>query len=40
MAKLYNLRDAFGNISTAELMRLNGLQGNTISVGQVLKIPK
>lgn len=40
IAKRYSLVDAEGNTSTTALKQLNGIKGNSISVGQVLKIPK
>lgn len=39
IAKQYDLRDDSGNVSTQAIIELNGLQSNTISVGQVLRIP-
>lgn len=39
IAKKYGLVDAEGNTSTVALRQLNGLKGNAISVGQVLRIP-
>ncbi|NRB52291.1 MAG: LysM peptidoglycan-binding domain-containing protein [Saprospiraceae bacterium] len=40
IAKKYGLVDGDGNTSTLALKQLNGISGNAISVGQVLKIPK
>lgn len=39
IAKKYGIVDAEGNTSTQAIKELNGLQGNAISVGQVLRIP-
>lgn len=39
IAKKYNVRDKFGNISTEALMQLNGLKTNKIAIGQSLRIP-
>lgn len=40
IAKKYGVVDQFGNTSPQPIKELNGLQGNTISVGQTLRIPK
>ncbi|MBX2876015.1 MAG: LysM peptidoglycan-binding domain-containing protein [Saprospiraceae bacterium] len=40
IAKKYGLVDGDGNTSTLALKQLNGIRGNAISVGQVLKIPR
>lgn len=39
IARKYGLVDASGNVSIAELKRINGLQSNTLRVGQELRIP-
>ncbi|MEO0337894.1 MAG: LysM peptidoglycan-binding domain-containing protein [Bacteroidota bacterium] len=39
IAKMYNLKDTNGNTSTQTLITINGLQNNTLSVGQILIIP-
>ena len=39
IARAYGLVDSRGNTSTTQLKQLNGIKGNNISVGQVLRIP-
>lgn len=40
IAKKYGVVDQLGNTSVEPIKALNGLQGNTLSVGQTLRIPQ